>query len=162
MTTTNAVTDAEIAAAGHDLEDAPKVRALCEFIECTPGELSLERHDLYGLPVYSYGQLEYAVGTDSEADDAVEQNIRDSIWAFNAQFILEQCDLPRELDKAIGTFQSEECEGANEALLKLVEKCCGLADFTKAAVSADGRGHFLSGYDGEENESGEFYIYRVN
>lgn len=162
MTTTNAVTDAEIAAAGHDLEDAPKVRALCEFIECTPGELSLERYDHYGLPLYSYGQLQYAIGTDAEADTAAEQHVRDSIWAFNASFILEQCDLPRDLEECIQSYQGKECESANDSLLKLVEKCCGLADFTKAAVSADGRGHFLSGYDGEENESGEFYIYRVN
>lgn len=162
MQTKQAVTDAEIVAAGHDAEDVAKVRALCEFVECEPRELSLERHDYYGLSVYGYGQLEYAIGTDCEADAAVEQNTRDMVWAFNAQFILEQCELPRELAPVIGTFQGEECEGANEALLKLVEKCCGLGDFTKAAVGADGRGHFLSGYDGEENESGEFYIYRVN
>jgi len=162
MTTKQAVTDAEIVAAGHDAEDVAKVRALCEFIECEPGELSLERHDHCGLSVYGYGQLEYAIGTDSEADDACEAYVRDSIWAFNASFILEQCELPRELASAIKAFQSEECEGANDALLKLVEKCCGLGEFTKAAMSADGRGHFLSGYDGNEDESGDFFIYRTN
>lgn len=34
------------------------------------------------------------------------------------------------------------------------------------AIRADGRGHFMSSYDGEENEEiveGEtFYIYRIN
>jgi len=162
MTTKQAVTDAEIVAAGHDIEDAPKVRSLCEFIECEPGELSLERHDHYGLALYSYGQLEFAIGTDSEADDACEAYVRDSIWAFNASFILEQCDLPRDLEECIQSYQGKECESANDSLLKLVEKCCGLREFTKAAMSADGRGHFLSGYDGNENESGDFFIYRTN
>jgi hypothetical protein len=38
----------------------------------------------------------------------------------------------------------------------------GLEGFVEEAVSADGRGHFLSSYDGEENEQDGFYIYRIN
>lgn len=38
--------------------------------------------------------------------------------------------------------------------------------FIQAAISADGRGHFMSSYDGEENEvtvnDQTFYIYRLN
>jgi hypothetical protein len=30
----------------------------------------------------------------------------------------------------------------------------------KDAISTDGRGHFISSYDGEENEQGDYYIYR--
>lgn len=30
------------------------------------------------------------------------------------------------------------------------------------AIRCDGRGHFLSQYDGEEVEAGEFFIYRLN
>ena len=35
-------------------------------------------------------------------------------------------------------------------------------DFVEDAVRADGRGHFLAGYDGNENEQGDFYLYRTN
>ncbi len=53
-------------------------------------------------------------------------------------------------------------ERSNDAVLSLVERTCGLDDFVEDAVSADGRGHFLSHYDGEENEQGEYFIYRLN
>lgn len=47
----------------------------------------------------------------------------------------------------------------------------GPHSFSESAIAADGRGHFLSSYDGEENEvSAEdidgnpvtFYLYRTN
>jgi hypothetical protein len=161
MTTQN-ITDATITAAGHDADTIPQVRALCAHLDCQPCDLTIETYEHYGLPIYSLGQQEYAIGTDKEADAAVEEYVKDSIWAFNASFILSECDLPCELEEAISAFQSEKCESANDALLALVEKCTTLESFTKAAVSADGRGHFLSGYDGEENEEGGFFIYRTN
>lgn len=106
----------------------------------------------------------YLVLTDTEADERVLERIKDEVWAFKAEFILDQCDLPGELAPAITAFQSDKGEDANGALLKLVEKCCegGIEAFTKAAVAADGRGHFLSCYDGEQNESESYYIYRTN
>ena len=30
------------------------------------------------------------------------------------------------------------------------------------AIGIDGRGHFIATYDGEENEVGEYFIYRLN
>ena len=35
-------------------------------------------------------------------------------------------------------------------------------DFIDDAVSSDGRGHFISRYDGDENEQDGYYIYRCN
>jgi hypothetical protein len=139
-----------------------KLSALSAYLDCSPDELKLLGHDHYGLATYKLGMMEYAIGTDKEADEACEAYVRDSIWAFNATFILEQCDLPSDLAPAIAAFQSKECESANDALLALVEKCTNLDAFTHAAISADGRGHFLSGYDGEENEAGAFFVYRIN
>jgi hypothetical protein len=156
----------DITSAGHDEEDAPKVLALCQHLDCTPDDLSKERHDYYGLDVFSYGQSEYAIGTDEEADSAAYQNIHDNAWAFNASFILSECDLPRELEEAIQAMQEKQCESANDAIVAMIEKCSVFQDFVNAAVSADGRGHFLSSYDGEENEETvdgtTFYIYRTN
>ena len=51
-------------------------------------------------------------------------------------------------------------------LAKAIESTCGLPAFIEEAVSADGYGHFLSRYDGEENEEEingiTYYIYRNN
>lgn len=150
--------------AGFTDEYHAAVIALCEHLDCEPSDLSLERHEHYGLSVFSLGNAEYAIGTDEQADDACEQYIRDSVWAFNASFILSECGLPHQLEEAIGAFQEKECEDANDALLALVEKCCkgGIAGFTCSAVSADGRGHFLSPYDGCETKINSLFIYRIN
>lgn len=146
--------------------------ALAAFLSISVDEVEQLSYDHYGLAHFSADGAEYAVGTDSEADTAAADHIRESLWAFNALFILDQCDLPPELEEAIETFCSQKCESANDTILALVEKCCdgGVESFAKAACQGDGRGHFLSGYDGEENEvdfdDGEctqtFYIYRTN
>lgn len=52
------------------------------------------------------------------------------------------------------------CESANEIVfLPIIED---FEDFVSDAIDADGRGHFLSTYDGEEVEHEGFYLYRVN
>jgi hypothetical protein len=160
---------------GHDEDNAPAVLALCLHLDCSPDAVSMERHDYYGLPVYSAKGGEYAIGTDEEAQKAAEAYIRDSVWAFNAGFILKQCELPSELEEAIRSFQEKECEGANDALTALIEKCVranqhgaqkGFPAFAETAIEVDGRGHSLSSYDGEENEEQvngvTYYIYRTN
>jgi hypothetical protein len=35
-------------------------------------------------------------------------------------------------------------------------------EFIQDAIDSDGRGHFLSYYDGEETEINDYYIYRIN
>lgn len=151
----------QVIAAGHE-ENVPKVMALCSFLGCEPSELTLETYDHYGLSRYSLDSKEYAIGTDSEAQKAAENYVKDSIWAFNASFILNHCGLPLELEEAIQAFQGDKCESANDALLTLVEKCGSVENFTEEAIAADGRGHLLNPYDGEEYEEGEFFIYRLN
>ena len=135
-------------------------KALAAHLEVPAEEITQSK---YNENEFDCGDT-YRVYTDSEADEAVKEQIKDSIWAFNADFILGECGLPLELEDCIRSFQEKECEGANDALLALVEKCAGLDKFVNSAVSADGRGHFLSSYDGEENEvdfEGEtYYIYR--
>lgn len=106
---------------------------------------------------------EYRVFTDDEADAAVADYIADSAWAFNPDFLAGQTGLPAEVFKAL----HEGCEGSSEAVCKVIEGTCGMAAFVDNAVDADGRGHFLSQYDGEEREltgdtgtSVKFYAYR--
>jgi len=137
-----------------------KEKALAKFLDCEEDDLQLRNYDHYGLEVYSLGDKEYAIGTDEEADKACAENIKDSLWAFNASFIADhtKAGYTPELEKSISKIQ-EQCEDAQAAIQCMIEN---LDEFIEDAISADGRGHFLSGYDGEENEEGEYFIYRIN
>jgi hypothetical protein len=145
------------------LQAVNAIEALANFAECDPSDIEQEKHDHYGMEVFSIGRKDYAVGTDEEAHEACKELIKDSAWAFRSSFICEYCNLPQELAEALEAMQSKKCEGANDSILALIEKANGGLDgFVDVAVSADGRGHFLSGYDGEENEESGFFIYRIN
>ena len=143
-----------------------KQAALAAYLEAESADTSPSDYGHYGLDIFKFGEKQYAIGTDKEANAAAREYIEGSIWAFNASFILSECGLPGELEDCIKSFQEKECESANKALLALVNKCGDLDSFVESAISSDGRGHFLSGYDGEENDfefEGEtYYIYRVN
>jgi len=144
------------------------IEALARHLECEVDDLSEERHECYGLTVFSHGGAEYAVGTDDEAKSACEDSIEQSAWAFNADFICGQCNLPFELSEALKAWQEKECESANDAIVELIEKHCpggmrGSHSFSEDAMEADGRGHFLASYDGDEIElDGDFYAFRIN
>jgi len=103
---------------------------------------------------------DYLVCCDEEADEKAAEYIKDSAWAFNAEFIVDHSKLPYEAIEMVQAFQ-QKCENANETILALIDD---FDDFASDAISADGRGHFLSFYDGKENEetvNGEtYYIYR--
>lgn len=110
---------------------------------------------------------EYLVLTDKEADEKTADYIKDSLWAFNADFILKHTAVyeettdreDAEIIKALQMVQGSICESANALVRALI---VDIDAFIEDAVDADGRGHFLASYDGEENESGNFYIYRTN
>jgi len=112
---------------------------------------------------FSLGRREFRVLTDEEADKAAEEYIKGSLWAFNADFIIDHSKLPYDAIEMVKGYQESKCEGANDTIEALIED---MDEFVKDAISADGRGHFMSSYDGEENEEtveGEtFYIYRQN
>jgi len=109
----------------------------------------------------------FLVLTDEEADEAARDAVRDSLWACNASFLTSYIPTLRN-ERASRAWQkmvSELCEDAGplvEAMLgNRLEECLG------DAVSLDGRGHFLAGYDSEESEVvidnvSTFYIYRTN
>lgn len=103
---------------------------------------------------------EYIAGDDSEMDEEVTEYIKDSLWAFRAEFIAGATDIPVEAIEAL----CEKCESGNDGLLRIVEKTCGLEYFVELAVSADGRAHFLNRYDGGEEEQSingtTYYAYR--
>lgn len=110
---------------------------------------------------------EYKVLTYAEAEEAAKENIVNDLWAFNADFILRHTvfyenSTDRE-DKAfveaLQSLQGSICEGATPIIKALVKD---IDAFVEDAIDADGRGHFISWYDGEEYEAGDYYIYRTN
>lgn len=107
---------------------------------------------------------DYLVLTDDEADEKAKEYIKESLWAFRAEFILNhmKADYSDDLLKSIQVIQ-ELCEGANDVIGAVIED---IDEFIDDAISADGRGHFISFYDGYESEehykNKTYYIYRQN
>lgn len=107
---------------------------------------------------------DYLVLTDDEADEKAADYIKDSLWAFNASFIAGEIDLDEEVIQAIQ--DNGKCESNNDTIFNLIKKLGDIDSFIESAISADGRGHFMSSYDGCENEETingtTYYIYRQN
>jgi hypothetical protein len=118
-----------------------------------------EGHDPQTLKVWD---KEYMVLNEHERYKKAKEYIQETLWAFIPSFLAEETGLPEEVFHAL----TEKCESGNDAILALVEKTCGLDAFVKTAIEADGYGHFLAFYDGEEGEvtvEGEdYFIYRIN
>lgn len=131
-----------------------RAAALAAHLEIDVDEIT-EGHDETMMEV---GTQEYLVLDDDEADTAAHHQISDLLWAFNAAFLSGETGI----DESVFSLLAEKCEDANDAVRSIVDGSCGIDSFVESAVSADGRGHFLSGYDGEERPAGEFYIYQTN
>ena len=110
---------------------------------------------------------EYKVLTEAEADRDAKTEIVNSLWAFNADFILQHTEFynnstdreDAEFCDSLEKLQGSICESANSIVKALITD---IDTFVYDAIDADGRGHFLSFYDGREHEQDEFFIYRTN
>lgn len=131
-----------------------KIEALAKHLNCSPEDVTETRYD---PDTFEAEGGEFLVLTDSEADERVTEYIKDTLWAFNPEFLAAY--MPEGVDADVLKVIQEKCESANPALLKM---CTDLQGLISDAIGADGRGHFISSYDGEESEVGEFYIYRTN
>ncbi len=109
-----------------------------------------------------YPDSKYLIMSDEEADEAARDAIIDSLWAFRPMFLSGCTNIPSKVFEALSGL----CEDANETILQLVERSCGINELVQQATSADGRGHFISTYDGEEIEiqikDETYYVYRTN
>lgn len=114
----------------------------------------------YNEQLFEVGNEEYLVLSDDEANDRCREQILESAWAFNYSFLCSHSEAISEIpDKDFKEIQGKLCESFNKAVLAMIDD---KDHFVDDAILSDGRGHFLSGYDGEENEVYEFYIYRTN
>lgn len=137
----------------------PKMKALAKLLDVSVNELDESKHDENS---FESGREDYLVYTDEEADEAAREAILESIWAFTPTFLAAHMpDL--DVDDIKQIQKNGRCDDNNKLFIKLLGD---VGYFVKDAVLSDGRGHFLSGYDGEENEAAvdgvTYYIYRTN
>lgn len=143
-----------------------KREALASYLECEPGELEQANWD---KNLFEFGMESYLILTEDESHEYARGQIMDSLWSFNADFIMahsrievDEDDDEDEVVEALKLMQQELSERANpliKALLKNPE------EFADVAIAADGRAHFLGRYDGKQIEvSGDetLFIYRQN
>ena len=136
-----------------------KVKALQNHLELDKDEVN--EITLEDGECFHYGDKEYLVLTDDEADEKAKDYIKDSAWAFNSSFLASHSK--GDVDEEVFKCLSEKCESSNDAILSLIKD---VDHFVDDAISSDGRGHFMSTYDGCENEEeinkNTYYIYRTN
>lgn len=115
-------------------------------------------YDHYGLPVFEIDGEDLAIASShEEAEEAARQYIEQSVWAFNADFLA--CHIEELDSEDIDRLRGDRCEDCNDALVKLIDD---FDYFVTEAIAADGIGHFLSTYDGEVEEIGDFRVVRIN
>ena len=139
-----------------------KCRELARFLNC---DIANVKFDIYKTFEAEGG--EYLVLTDAEADLEVENLIKEDLQAFGASFIVSHvknyANLSQKqvevMEEALEKMQAKLCEGANPIVEALIDN---MSRFVDDAVEADGRGHFLASYDGDEHETKNFFIYRIN
>lgn len=152
--------------------DSEREQALAEVLNLTKEEIEDIQEDGYGEKhLFSVGDKEYLVLTEEEADEKAKEEIERSLWAFNSSFILSHCSTYDRMTnweydsakEALEKIQGHFAEGVNELIRALISD---IDEFVKDAIMEDGRGHFISWYDGNEDEvkinNTYYYIYRVS
>ena len=136
------------------METMTKQQALANFLEVEVTDFEIN-NDEYILP----NGDSYFVLTDQEADEYATSEIECMLWTFNAAFLASYTGL----HEAVFVALAEGYENSNEAIMALINNAGSMDEFVQDAVDADGRGHFVANYDGEEIElENDYYAYRVN
>jgi hypothetical protein len=113
----------------------------------------------YDECVFEADDAEYMVLDDDEADERAREYIRESVWAFNADFLAGYMVDGKLTAEQIDALRRDACESINDAFLAMIDD---FDEFSDDAISTDGRAHFLNTYDGQEHEQGEWFIYRTS
>ena len=148
-----------------------RLQALREHLNLQMEDMKDVTDSQYEDNGFDYFKEEYLVLTEEEADKRAREDIERSLWAFQPSFILSHCSTYDRMTnweydsakEALEKIQGHFCEGVNELIRALIED---IDEFVDDAICADGRGHFISHYDGRENEyevnGMTFYVYRMN
>ena len=144
--------------------EAARKKALAAHLDCKVSELTGVS---YAPNTFTQrlSRGEYLVLTAEEATAAAVACVKDSLWAFRtrciADFIGSRVMLNGKVVDSLEKMQGALCEDANDLILALIG-VDRVDAFAAEAIRADGRGHFLAGYDGIENAQAGFFIYRTN
>lgn len=114
-----------------------------------PRDIEVKEYDVYGLPVIVYDGKEYALGTEKQVAKAAYNAIMDSVWAFNADWLVRHMRRGMLSEEGVKQIQLASSESANEMFKNMLTN---KKQFVEDSIDADGRAHFLSTYDGEEYE----------
>ena len=115
------------------MTEEQRIEALAQHLDLTGDEWEEVTVSNYDETLLEYGQQEYMVLTDSEADERREEYLDSYI---------DDCIIP-ELPEHLEHYFDEEA--------------------WKRDARRDGRGHCLSGYDGHEHQVAHgLFIYRIN
>lgn len=117
--------------------------------------LSLERSEV----VEMLRQDDIKLMSYAEAEAEAEQHIEQSLWAFNASFLVGYINAKIDTN-TLQRIKQDSCEDCNEVFLALVGD--NLERLKSDAIGCDGIGHFLNTYDGDAYEyyyNGELYLY---
>jgi hypothetical protein len=136
-----------------------RVKALASFLGCEEDEITPQipwGDDKIAVQFDAPGG-EYLVLTDGEASFLAKEKILESAWCFQPHFlkshfreeVFENAGDEDELMESLAEVTGRLCESANGLIKALI---ADKNEFVQDAIEADGRGHFISGYDGEEHE----------
>jgi Ni/Co efflux regulator RcnB len=123
-----------------------------------PDEYLLRYPDRGGI--YYFGDKEYLIIQQQEANSIAGEVILDTVWAFNADFLCYYLCEGKLTAHQINLLRGDSCEDINDAFLVMLGD--KKKEFIRDAIWSDGRGHFISNYDGVEHEVGDYYLYRLN
>lgn len=131
-----------------DSEDTTLVAlGLAKILNLSLNELSDISHE--GGNRWTVQRTEYLAGTDEDMTKELADNIRESVWAFNAEFIAAHCSVDIDTEM-IKMWQEQKCEYANDAILRLIDD---FDEFVEDAKGADTRANFLNRGDGTEDKA---------
>lgn len=135
------------------VNDNEKMLAIKEYF----GDVEIVEKNDSDYSEFEIDGIEYMVLNIFQREEMMKDYVRQSLWAFNPSFMSSITNIS---EKVFSTL-SELCEEANEAIESIVDHTCGMEHLIQEAVDADGYGHFISSYDGDELElSDKYFAYR--
>ena len=110
---------------------------------------------------------EWLILNDEGRNIEVRSYIEDTIEYFNPTFLSRLTGISSNI---FTVLQESQITDTNKTIILLIKATCGMDKFVEESIEADGYGHFLSPYDGEETEFSvmdgwdkiNYYAYRVN
>lgn len=135
-----------------------QLEQICEHFNVESDDVFDGNYDHYELKTLEIEGIEYAIAFDyDEAESAVSENIKNSVWCFTPWFIVDHISVDLLIED-IEHIQTRY-EGSNDAILALIDD---FDEFVQDAIGLDGIGHFLAQYDSEEVEVNDMFLYRID